>query len=162
MKKIVQLVVCLAVFQACAQQPQNKATTNNSTMAKVTKTDEEWKKLLTDEQYYILRQKGTERAFTGKLNNVHEHGIFICAGCGNELFSSDTKYDSGSGWPSFYAPKSESSVAEHKDSTLGMIRTEIVCARCNGHLGHMFDDGPKPTGMRYCMNSGAMQFKTTK
>lgn len=162
MKKLVYLFACFATFQACAQQPTPKAEQSNATMTKITKTDEEWRKLLTDEQYYILRQKGTERAFTGKLNSVHGPGIFICAGCGNELFTADTKYDSGSGWPSFYAPKSDSSVEEHKDVSLGMVRTEIVCARCGGHLGHMFDDGPKPTGLRYCMNSGAMQFKPTK
>ena len=126
---------------------------------KLKKTDEEWRQELTPEQYQILRQKGTERAFTGQYWNNHEDGTYLCAACGNELFSSDTKYDSGSGWPSFTQPVAEERVETETDETHGMIRTEVHCARCGGHLGHVFPDGPKPTGQRYCMNGAAMRFE---
>lgn len=129
---------------------------------KVVKTDEEWRKTLTPEQYRILRQQGTEMAFTGKLWNNHEDGTYVCAACGLPLFLSDTKFDSGTGWPSFFRPASESAVATEDDSTLGMRRVEVNCARCGGHLGHLFDDGPRPTGLRYCMNSGALAFEPKK
>lgn len=128
-------------------------------MEKIFKTDEEWRKELTPEQYRVLREKGTERAFTGEFAEHHEEGIYLCAGCGEALFSSDTKYDSGSGWPSYYAPLNANTIEEQIDRTHGMIRTEVHCARCGGHLGHVFNDGPRPTGLRYCINSVSMKFK---
>jgi peptide-methionine (R)-S-oxide reductase len=129
---------------------------------KITRTDAEWKRLLTAEQYRVLRQKGTEMAFTGAYWNEHRKGVYRCAGCGLTLFSSDQKFESGTGWPSFWAPIDKSHVAEHTDQTFGMVRVESTCARCGGHLGHVFDDGPEPTGLRYCMNSVSLKFEPTK
>jgi peptide-methionine (R)-S-oxide reductase len=123
----------------------------------VTHTPEEWRKLLTPEQYAVLREQDTERPFTSPLNNEHRKGIFTCAGCDLSLFSSDTKFDSGTGWPSFYAPI-EGAVTQDSDYTFGMVRDEVHCRRCGGHLGHVFDDGPKPTGLRYCINGAALKF----
>ena len=125
---------------------------------KIVKSDEEWRKLLTPEQFYVMREKGTERAFTGPLNNNHEHGSYACAACGLELFSSKAKFDSGTGWPSFYQPVAALNVTEEVDSAYGMKRTEVLCSRCGAHLGHVFDDGPQPTGLRYCMNSVSLKF----
>lgn len=126
---------------------------------KIIKSDEEWKKELTPEEYYVLREKGTERAFTGEFYENHEDGTYLCAACGNELFSSDTKYESGSGWPSYWAPLSEDNVEIETDRSHGMIRSEVKCSRCGSHLGHVFDDGPNPTGKRYCINSISLDFK---
>ncbi|QHV97135.1 peptide-methionine (R)-S-oxide reductase MsrB [Spirosoma endbachense] len=126
---------------------------------KVVKTDAEWKKILTPDQYAVLREHGTERAFTSPLNDIHDHGVFYCAACHNPLFSSDTKFDSRTGWPSFYAPIAKNAVKDASDKSYGMVRTEVVCTVCGGHLGHVFDDGPKPTGLRYCMNGVAMTFE---
>ncbi len=123
------------------------------------KDDNYWKEKLTPEQYRILRQKGTERPYTGPFLENKDTGMYECAGCGNELFSSDTKFDSGCGWPSFFAPLNSTAVNEHRDTSHGMIRTEITCANCGGHLGHVFDDGPNPTGLRYCINGTALEFK---
>ena len=127
----------------------------------VTHTDEEWKKLLSPAAYQTLRHEATERPFTSPLNEEHRKGIFACAGCGLDLYSSDTKFDSGTGWPSFYKPLTNA-VATKTDNALGMTRTEVHCRRCGGHLGHVFDDGPKPTGLRYCMIGVAMTFKPAK
>jgi len=125
---------------------------------KVIKSDEEWKKELSPEEYRILREKGTERAFTGKYWDHHELGTYICAACGTELFESNTKFDSGCGWPSYFEPIDSSRIIYKDDSSFGMKRTEVICAKCDGHLGHVFDDGPPPTGLRYCINSGSMKF----
>jgi peptide-methionine (R)-S-oxide reductase len=125
---------------------------------RVEKTEEEWKKELTPEQYHVLREAGTERAFTGAYWDNHEDGVYYCAACGLELFNSDTKFESGSGWPSFHSPASKENVVEVADNTHGMVRIEVRCNRCGSHLGHVFNDGPRPTGLRYCMNSAALKF----
>lgn len=131
-------------------------------MTKITKTDEQWRKELTPEQFRILRQKGTERPFTGPYNSFKGEGVFVCAGCGEALFDSRAKYNSGSGWPSFFQAANPAAIDEHHDSSHGMQRTEITCAKCGGHLGHVFPDGPAPTGQRYCVNSASLDFKGTK
>lgn len=125
---------------------------------KIDLTDDQWREKLSPEQFTILRQKGTERAFTGKYEKNKAPGLYKCAGCGLPLFPSDTKYDSGSGWPSFTAPAQDDAVAAHRDVTHGMVRTEVTCARCAGHLGHVFPDGPGPEGLRYCINSASLDF----
>lgn len=125
----------------------------------ISKSQAEWKKQLTPEQFRVLRKKGTEPAFSGKLYKTKDAGTYSCAGCGQALFSSAAKFDSGTGWPSFWQPVSKKAVEEIVDESHGMVRTEVVCSRCGGHLGHVFDDGPKPTGLRYCMNSVSLTFK---
>ena len=133
-------------------------------VGRVRKSDAQWRKLLAPAAYHVLRERGTERAFTGKLNNEHRAGTYACAGCGLELYSSATKFDSGTGWPSFWAPLAKHHLKSQVDTRHGVASEEILCARCDGHLGHVFDDGPRPTGQRYCMNSVALAFtpKTTR
>ncbi len=129
---------------------------------KLTKSEEEWRRELTPEQYHILREKGTERAFTGEYAETKKPGVYRCAACGQELFDSDTKYDSGSGWPSFYQPTDPDKVELHDDNAFGMRRTEVICSKCESHLGHVFPDGPKPTGQRFCINSASLKHEEKK
>jgi len=128
----------------------------------IKKTDEEWRKLLSPVQFNILRQKGTERPFTGEYDDLFAEGKYFCAACGTELFTSKTKYNSGCGWPAFYEPSVNQNIIEITDTTHGMKRVEVICAKCGGHLGHVFPDGPPPTGLRYCINSGALKFESGK
>jgi len=147
---------------ALAAAPAKAAKGTSEVIEKIVKTDEEWKKILTPEQYNVLRHEGTERAFTSPLNKIHDKGVFVCAACGLTLFSSDAKFDSGTGWPSFFAPIDPAHITTKSDRSFFMDRTEVRCARCGGHLGHVFPDGPKPTGLRYCMNGVAMKFEPAK
>ncbi len=131
-------------------------------MEKIRKPEEEWRRTLTPEQYRVLREKGTERPFTGQYAETNTPGTYLCAACGLELFSSETKFDAGCGWPSFYRPAEKENIEEHEDLSHGMVRTEVTCARCGGHLGHVFPDGPLPTGLRYCINSASLKLENEK
>ena len=149
------LVLAVGFGHAAPEAPQKGSTAMTQ---KVIKSEAEWRQILTPEQYQILREKGTECALTGAFWDNKQPGDYYCAGCGQHLFSSDTKYESGTGWPSFFKPVSPEAVVTHEDRSHGMVRTEITCSRCDGHLGHVFPDGPAPTGLRYCTNSAAFKF----
>jgi len=160
------VLFCIFAFLSCSQsetlelQAQTRDTTKKGKKTMMNqKTDEEWKNILSPEQYKILREKGTERPWTGEYNDTKELGSYHCAACDALLFESDTKFDSHCGWPSFYRSAAGENVTTSVDKTLGMVRTEILCSSCGGHLGHVFDDGPKPTGLRYCVNSVSLHFK---
>jgi len=159
MKNLLILIIPFSLM-ACNGNSQNTNPTNAmNNENKVVKTDEEWKKVLSPEQFHVLREKGTERPYTGKYYLSTEKGVYVCAACGAELFRSDKKFDAGCGWPSFSDVVDSSKVVYTKDYSAGMVRTEITCARCGGHLGHVFDDGPTPTGLRYCINSLSINLK---
>ena len=162
--QIITFVFVLITQMLFSQEKTTNIQINNNDIMnkKAVKSEAEWKEILSPLQYEVLRKKGTERAFTGKYTYNKDSGIYSCAACGNDLFISDTKYESGCGWPSFYEPINDSCIIEKRDTNHGMIRTEIKCANCDSHLGHVFSDGPNPTGLRYCVNSVSLEFEENK
>lgn len=162
---ILSLVIVLSsviYVQAKEKLKSDNKTQTSQSKYKINKSNEEWKKILSKEAYYVLREKGTERAFTGMYHNNHEEGDYYCAACGEKLFNSKHKFDSGTGWPSFYQAIDKNNIDEETDNSFFMTRTEVKCNKCGGHLGHVFDDGPKPTGLRYCINSVSLKFQKAK
>ena len=162
MKNILITLAAIVAFSACAQKAATDVRNEFPEAEKVKKSESQWKNELSEAEFYILREKGTERAFTSPLNSNKEEGTYLCAACKLPLFESTTKFKSGSGWPSFYEPINDVNVAEADDRSYGMVRTEVLCARCDGHLGHVFADGPQPTGLRYCINGIALDFEKKK
>jgi len=159
---VIFTIALLMGFTSCAQQKTDEKKISFADSEKIEISESDWKSKLTTEEFEVLRKKGTERAFTGEYWNNKKEGVYTCAGCELPLFDSSTKFRSGTGWPSFYQPINEINVAEEKDTSYGMVRTEVLCARCDGHLGHVFPDGPKPTNLRYCINSVSLNFVEKK